>query len=56
MVHERPSGGTPAGLDVPGSATTTATIEPGTVFEIADRRPLEQPELHEVARGEDRAA
>jgi UDP-GlcNAc:undecaprenyl-phosphate GlcNAc-1-phosphate transferase len=36
MVHERPSSGAASGLDAPGSATTTTTIEPGTVFKIDD--------------------
>ncbi|HZN66810.1 MAG TPA: MraY family glycosyltransferase [Tepidisphaeraceae bacterium] len=55
MVHERPSGGEPAGLDDPGSATTTATIEPGTVFEIKDRHEVEPPP-QPVSREGDRAA
>jgi UDP-GlcNAc:undecaprenyl-phosphate GlcNAc-1-phosphate transferase len=36
MVHERPHGGPAQGLDAPGTATTTATIERATVFEIED--------------------
>lgn len=38
MVHERPSGGPHSGLGDGGSATSTATIEPGTVFEIEDNQ------------------
>ena len=36
MVHERPSGGPPSGLGGGGTATSTATIEAGTVFEVAE--------------------
>ena len=36
MVHERVSGGPPSGLGDGGTATTTPTIEAGTVFEIQD--------------------
>jgi UDP-GlcNAc:undecaprenyl-phosphate GlcNAc-1-phosphate transferase len=38
MVHERPHGGPAQGLDAPGTATSTATIEADTVFEIPDAR------------------
>jgi UDP-GlcNAc:undecaprenyl-phosphate GlcNAc-1-phosphate transferase len=38
MVHERPQVGPAQGLDAPGTATTTATIEAGTVFEIQEAR------------------
>ena len=60
MVHERPSGGAPAGLDAPGSATTTATIEPSTVFEIRDPEGsmtrLAAEDTAAAHREEDRAA
>src|SRR5204862_2319456 len=36
MVHERPSGGTLSGLGGGAAATSTATIEAGTVFEVAE--------------------
>ena len=38
MVHERPHVGPAQGLDAPGTATTTATIERATVFEIEEAR------------------
>ena len=38
MVHERPHGGPAQGLDAPGTATSTATIEADTVFGIPDAR------------------
>ena len=38
MVHERPHVGPAQGLDAPGTATATATIERGTVFEIQEAR------------------
>jgi UDP-GlcNAc:undecaprenyl-phosphate GlcNAc-1-phosphate transferase len=36
MVHERPLAGPAQGLDAPGTATSTSTIERGTVFEIQE--------------------
>jgi UDP-GlcNAc:undecaprenyl-phosphate GlcNAc-1-phosphate transferase len=36
MVHERPSAGPAQGLDAPGTATSTSTIERGNVFEIQE--------------------
>lgn len=36
MVHERPHVGPAHGLDAPGTATTTATIQRDTVFEIQE--------------------
>ena len=36
MIHERVSGGPPSGLGGGGNATSTPTVEPGTVFEIED--------------------
>jgi UDP-GlcNAc:undecaprenyl-phosphate GlcNAc-1-phosphate transferase len=43
MVHERPQVGAAQGLDAPGTATTTATIERGTVFEIQEAREIPNP-------------
>ena len=40
MVHERPHVGPAQGLDAPGTATTTATIERATVFEIEEAREI----------------
>jgi UDP-GlcNAc:undecaprenyl-phosphate GlcNAc-1-phosphate transferase len=44
MVHERPHGGPAQGLDAPGTATSTATIEADTVFEIPDSREAAAPD------------
>ena len=38
MVHERPHVGAAQGLDSPGTATSTATIQRDTVFEIQEAR------------------
>ena len=38
MVHERPHVGPAQGLDAPGTATSTATIQRDTVFEIQEAR------------------
>jgi hypothetical protein len=38
MVHERPLGGPAQGLDAPGTATTTDTIDAATVFEVPETR------------------
>lgn len=38
MVHEKPHVGAAQGLDAPGTATTTATIQRDTVFEIEEAR------------------
>jgi hypothetical protein len=45
MVHEKPHVGPAQGLDAPGTATTTATIERGTVFEIAEAREVTAADL-----------
>jgi hypothetical protein len=41
MVHERPHVGPAQGLDAPGTAHTTATIERATVFEIEEAREID---------------
>jgi UDP-GlcNAc:undecaprenyl-phosphate GlcNAc-1-phosphate transferase len=48
MVHERPQVGAAQGLDAPGTATSTATIERATVFEIQEATEISPPHATEL--------
>ena len=51
MVHEKPHVGPAQGIDAPGTATTTATIERGTVFEIAEATEIAPADLDREQAG-----